>query len=96
MPRRTRPASTFQFDGPFDHPFDRRFDRPLTLENNVIVRTLDDAAAFVRSYTNTRLPKTRISVLRWLERAANEEQLSKAANMFRFWAISEGILREDE
>jgi hypothetical protein len=70
---------------------DFKFDPPLILRGHIIVATLDDAAAFTRSL-NPRLPKTRDNVLRWLERAQNDDQRSKAANMFRIWAQSEGVL----
>jgi hypothetical protein len=71
---------------------DFRFNPPLTLRGDIVVTTLDDAAAFVSSYTTPRMPKTRESVLRWLERANNEDQRNKAADMFRIWAQSEGVL----
>jgi hypothetical protein len=70
---------------------DFKFDPPLTLRGHIVVTTLDDAAAFTRSL-NPRLPKTRDNVLRWLERANNEDQRIKAADMFRIWAQSEGVL----
>jgi hypothetical protein len=38
------------------------------------------------------MPKTRDNILRWLERANNEDQRIKAADMFRIWAQSEGVL----
>jgi hypothetical protein len=69
-----------------------RFNPPLTLRGNIIVTTLDDAAAFVRSYTTPKMRKTRDNIPRWLERANNEDQRIKAADMFRIWAQSEGVL----
>jgi hypothetical protein len=38
------------------------------------------------------MPRTKDSVLRWLERASTDDQQHKAAEMFRVWAQSEGIL----
>jgi hypothetical protein len=80
MQRRSRAMTQFQFDP------------PLTLEGDIAVVTLDDAAAFTRSLVNVRLPRTRDNVLRWLERAGDLDQQSKAADMFRVWAQSEGVL----
>jgi hypothetical protein len=81
---------------PFPPTGEFRFDRPLTLRKNTVVRTTGDAAAFVRSYANPRMPKTRATVLRWLERPGDEDQQSKAASMFRIWADSEGLLLKDK
>jgi hypothetical protein len=69
-----------------------RFDPPLFLKGEIEVTTLAEAAAYVRSFESTRMPRTRDSVLRWLERAVTDEQQHKAAHMFRAWARSEGVL----
>ena len=69
-----------------------KFDPPLTLRENLVVATLAEAAASTRSLKKPRLPKTKATVLRWLERATDEDQQRKAANMFRIWAESEGVL----
>ena len=72
-----------------------RFDPPLTLRGDIVVHTLADAATFARSYPMPRLPKGRDSVLRWIERAANEDQQRKTADLFRTWVGSEGALVKD-
>jgi hypothetical protein len=69
-----------------------RFDPPLTLKNDLNVETLDEAVAFVRTYTTPRLPKTRDSVLFWLTRANDSDRQEKAADMFRAWVNLEGVL----
>jgi hypothetical protein len=69
-----------------------KFDPPLTLQGNLVVATLAEAAAFTRSLAKPRLPRTKATVLRWLERATHEDEQLKAANMFRIWAESEGVL----
>jgi hypothetical protein len=68
------------------------FDPPLTLEGGIVVHTLKDAAAFARSYPTPRLPKSRDNMLRWIERATNEDQQRRTADLFRTWADSEGVL----
>jgi hypothetical protein len=69
-----------------------RFDPPLLLEGDVSVTTLAEAAAYARSLTKVRMSRTRDSVLRWLERATANDPQHKAAEMFRVWAQSEGML----
>jgi hypothetical protein len=71
------------------------FEPPLTLAGDTVVRTLDEAAAFARSLAMPRMPKTKENILRWLERANGEDQQHKAADMFRFWVASEGVLVQD-
>jgi hypothetical protein len=75
---------------------DFEFDPALMLEGDVVIVTLDDAAAFARTLVRPRLPRTRESVVRWLERAHEYDQQSKAADMFRFWVKSEGVLHEGQ
>jgi hypothetical protein len=41
------------------------------------------------------MPMTRDNVLRWLERASDDDQQSKAADMFRIWAGTEGVRLKD-
>jgi hypothetical protein len=72
-----------------------RFDPPLTLRGDIVVHTLEDAAMFARSYPTPRLPKGRDNVLRWIERATNEDQQRKTAGLFRTWVGSEGALIKD-
>jgi hypothetical protein len=83
-------------DEPVDHGglvhVPAEFDPPLTLRGNLVVATLAEAAAFTRSLAKPRLPRTKATVLRWLERASHEDEQRKAANMFRIWAESEGVL----
>ena len=68
------------------------FDPPLRLTRGVTVRMLDQAAAFARSYIDTKLPRRREGVLRRLEAASGHERERDAANAFRAWA--EGLLEE--
>ena len=49
-----------------------RFNPPLTLKGGGVVRTLDDAAAFVRSYRDPHLPKSSAAVLLSIEKARTE------------------------
>ena len=46
-----------------------RFNPPLTLKGGGVVRTLDDAIAFVRSYRDPHLPKSSAAVLLSIEEA---------------------------
>jgi hypothetical protein len=71
-----------------------RFDPPLKLKNDFKVETLDDAVAFAQTYTTPRLPKTRESVLFWLEQANDSDQQQKAADIFRSWANLESMILE--
>jgi hypothetical protein len=77
---------------PARSPEQFKFDPPLTLQGDIVVHTLEDAAVFARSYPKPRLPKSRDSVLRWIERAVDEDQQLKTADLFRAWARSEGVL----
>jgi hypothetical protein len=67
------------------------FDPPLRLAGNVTVRTLDDAATFIRNYKTSRQPMVRDGVLRRLEAASSLEEERNAANAFRAWVEEEGI-----
>jgi hypothetical protein len=69
-----------------------KFDPPLTLAGNIVVVTLEDAAAFVRGYKVSKRPVMQDGVLRRLERADSEHQQNEAAAAFRGWAEAEGIL----
>jgi hypothetical protein len=62
------------------------FDPPITLICNIVVFTLDDAAAFVRSYKDAGLQSSQGAVLRLLESAATAEERALAAAAFRTWA----------
>jgi hypothetical protein len=77
----------FQFDPPL-----RLKGGRLSPKEDVIVLTLDDAAAFMRWLKHPKLIRTRDSVLRLVERAGDEQKQRIAADMFRLWAESEGIL----
>ena len=70
------------------------FDPPLRLTRGVTVRTLDQAAAFVRGYVDIKLPRRRDSVLHQLEAASGHLQERDAAYSFRLWAKAEGLLEE--
>ena len=50
------------------------FDPPITLTRGIVVFTLDDAAAFLRSYKDSRYPMTRDAVLHRLGTAATDEE----------------------
>jgi hypothetical protein len=69
-----------------------RFDPPLALKNDLNIETLDEAVAFVHTYTTARLPKTKDSVLFWLTRANDSDQQEKAADMFHAWVNLEDVL----
>src|SRR5215469_7960680 len=69
------------------------FDPPLTLKGNAIVRTLDDAADYLRAYRYARKPLMQENVLRRLERADSLEEQRDAANAFRGWVEAEGLLQ---
>jgi hypothetical protein len=69
-----------------------RFNPPLTLKGGVVVRTLDDAAAFVRSYRDPHLPKSSAAVLLSIEEANDKNRGRVAASMFRVWAKAAGVL----
>jgi hypothetical protein len=69
-----------------------KFNPPLTLKDDVVVRTLDDAAAFVRSYRAPHLPKSSATLLLTLEEANDRNQRRVAAAMFRVWAEAVGVL----
>ena len=69
-----------------------KFDPPLTLAGNIVVVTLEDAAACVRGYKVSNRPVMQDGVLRRLERADSEHQQNEAAAAFRGWAEAEGVL----
>jgi hypothetical protein len=68
------------------------FDPPITLRSNIGVFTLDDAAAFVRSYKDAELRNSQSAVLPRLEIAATAEERQLVAAAFRDWVESEGLL----
>jgi hypothetical protein len=70
------------------------FDSPITLQRNIVVRTLDDAAAFMRSYKDAKLPMARDAVLHRLENACAEHELHIAANVFLTWAYAEELITQ--
>jgi hypothetical protein len=69
------------------------FEPPLRLAGTriVIIRSLDDAAAFLREHIG-RWPTTRNLVLRRLDAASTERETSEAAKTFQWWAQMEGLL----
>ena len=73
---------------------DFAIDPPLRIRgrSDVVVSSLDQAAAFIRPYdTRTADPITR-GVLFRLERAANSEDAKDAADAFRWWLEQNGLL----
>jgi hypothetical protein len=69
------------------------FEPSLTLRGGAVVRTLDDAVAFLDKYRDARWPLLRDSTLRRLEGAHDEQEQREAANAFRGWAEFEGVLQ---
>jgi hypothetical protein len=69
------------------------FEPPLQLAGKsiIVIRSLDDAALFLRGYPG-RWPATRNLILRRLDAASTEEETGDAANTFRWWAQLEGLL----
>jgi hypothetical protein len=69
------------------------FKPPLQLAGPpvVFIRSLDDAAVFLRTY-NGRWPATEVLILRRLEAASTEQETGDAAKTFRWWAGMEGLL----
>jgi hypothetical protein len=70
------------------------FDTPLVLRGRVVVRTLDDAADFVRRYRHAQRPVMQDGLLRKLERADAPDEQRIAADAFRAWVEAEGLLVE--
>jgi hypothetical protein len=60
----------------------------------VLVRTLDEAAEFVRAYDIPKRALQRDGVLRRLEAAGDVQAKQEAANAFRAWVEEEGLLIE--
>ena len=69
------------------------FEPPLQLAGmpTVFIRSLDDAAGFLRGYGG-RWPATRSLILRRLDIASSEQEMGEAAKTFRWWAQMEGLL----
>jgi hypothetical protein len=69
------------------------FEPPLQLAGTptVFIRSVDDAAVFLRGYGG-RWPATRQLILRRLAAASTEHQMGEAAKTFRWWAQLEGLL----
>jgi hypothetical protein len=57
----------------------------------VLVRSLDDAAAFLREY-NGRWPATQDLILRRLGAASTERETCEAVRTFRWWAQLERLI----
>jgi hypothetical protein len=64
----------------------------LRVHPEIAIRSLDAAAAVVRSVARDHLDARAESVLHRLQGAATLEEASDAANAFRAWAEVEGIL----
>jgi hypothetical protein len=69
------------------------FEPMLTLKGGAVVRTLDDAVAFLVGYKEARWPLLRDSILRRLEGADDDQEQREAANAFRGFAEFEGLLQ---
>jgi hypothetical protein len=69
------------------------FEPPLQLvgKATVLIRSLDDAAGFMREYVG-RWPATRDLMLRRLSTASTEQETDDAVRSFRWWAEMEGLL----
>jgi hypothetical protein len=69
------------------------FEPPLQLAGTpaVLIRSLDDAACFLRGYGG-RWPATRNLILRRLDSASSVQEMGEAAKSFRWWAKMEGLL----
>ena len=69
------------------------FEPPLQLAGTpiVFIRSLDDAAGFLRGYIG-RWPVTRDLILRRLNAASTEQETGEVAKTFRWWAEQEGLL----
>jgi hypothetical protein len=74
-------------------PQEFTFDPPLRLKGDAVVRTLDDAAAYLRAYQHAHKPLMQENVLRRLERANSPDEQHAAANAFRGWVEAEGLLQ---
>ena len=73
------------------------FEPPLRLAGTpmVFVRSLDDAARFMREYVG-RWPATRDLMLHRLSTASTEQETDDAVKSFRWWAEMEGVLLQPE
>jgi hypothetical protein len=73
------------------------FEPPLQLAGKatVLIRSLDDAARFMRDHVG-RWPVTRDLMLRRLSTASTEQETDDAAKSFRWWAKMEGLLLQQE
>jgi hypothetical protein len=72
------------------------FEPPLQLAGtSVFIRSLDDAAAFLRGYVG-RWPATRDLILRRIDAASTEQETRDAAKTFHWWAQLEGLLARSE
>ena len=69
------------------------FEPHLILAGNptALIRSLDDAARFMREYVG-RWPATRDLMLRRLSTAETKQEVDDAVRSFRWWAEMEGLL----
>jgi hypothetical protein len=70
------------------------FEPPLRLAGtpNVFIESLDEAADYIRAYKTARRPMTQDGVLHRVEAATTAQERRDAADTFRAWAESEGLL----
>ena len=68
-----------------------RFDPPLTLKNNIVVRSLNDAAGMARAFRRAQRPVLQDSAIQRLESASSALQQHGAALAFRDWIDAEGL-----
>ncbi len=58
-----------------------------------LLRTLDDAAEFARTYVGPRLPYRRDRVVHRLEEISDKASARVAARAFRAWAIAGSLIK---
>ncbi len=69
------------------------FDPPLQLAGAGFIRSLEEAADFLRGYRG-RWPSTERLILRRLAAASTDQERDAAAETFRWWAHLEGLKPE--
>jgi hypothetical protein len=68
------------------------FEPTLMLKGGTVVRTLDEALAFLVRYEHAHWPLLLYSILRRLEGAHDEKEQREAANAFRGFAEFEELI----
>ena len=61
-------------------------------ETRRLIRTIDEATAYVREHREGRDLRDREALLRQLDSAQSREQMLDAVNAFRTWLIRENLL----